>query len=105
MTIMINCNRESYRQALARVPTVAEGRILHQAAIDAGFNYMHDGRRIAPETWLMILRATMRGKRVLRFGLVEDQREFIMKLRDACPTFFEGMLVPADERDQEQPAA
>lgn len=107
---LINCNREKYRQALAeRKPTKAEREEMQKAAKDL-FNYIEEGRWIAPVTWLTVLRAHTRGNvaisklrqkyrwtaRGLRAAL-EVQGAVLRALMLTCPAYFAGMLVPSDE--------
>jgi hypothetical protein len=107
---MINCSKEKYLKALAeRKPTKAEAELLKEAAREAGFKHLADGRQIAPSVWLTALRADTRGKLALS-GLLKcachcdaamDQAKtsqfmLLARLQRECPAFFEGMLVPEE---------
>ena len=129
---MINCSKTKYLEALSqcfhnergtrderarlREPTRKNGNAL--PLIEHGiFNYTENGRQIDISTWLMILRADMRGNLALSSLLKNEfetgtdgkrrkkkpsaenisaalarQKDIIMKALNECPSFFSGML-------------
>ena len=136
---MINCKREKYINALgstwdrgtkeerAKLRNPAGGLWPHGL-----FNYTEHGRDIDLSTWLMVLRADMRGKlalaklapwtvaeievagRVIRkkfkptkeayAAALEQQHALITRMMEACPGFFAG-LIEEDKPKEEAVAA
>lgn len=122
---MINCSKATYLKALSSVWTrgTREERAQLREPTRSGilehgvFNYTEYGRQIDLTTWLMILRADMRGKLAMSRLLEQEfettaegkrcrkkpspekmaqalskQKEIITKVMNLCPEFFAGMI-------------
>jgi hypothetical protein len=134
---LINCKRETFINAVgsaydrgtkeerAKLRNPAGGLWPHGL-----FNYTENGRDIALCTWLMVLRADMRGKLALaklapwtvaeievagrvihkKFkptkeayaAALEKQHALIIQMMEACPGFFAGMI---EEEEKAEVAA
>jgi hypothetical protein len=140
---MINCKKTKYQEALATCENQKgtkeeRARLRHP---DGGlfphglFRHTGEGRRIALSTWLMTLRADMRGKLAIRSLLkpefeehtnetghtfkrrkrkpsaeaftaaLDAQHALIVKMLTECPEFFSGMIEDDVQEIRDEAAA
>lgn len=105
---LINCSKSTFKPAVLSADKrgTSQERMLLETHVhglfpENMFNYMKDGRKINPRTWLTATRANQRGKLALRGVTLEEQSALLARMHTACPEFFALLLVEEVAADEE----